>query len=152
MRKRHAVSNTSCLIAFEAIGRLDLLRKLYSSILLPPAVVTEWGMAIPVGMSVQAVQDHLFVQKLSRNLGPGEAEAIVLARETAARRIILDDNRARRMAERMKLPVTGCLGMLIRAKRLKHVATVKPLLDDLIAVGLYVGDDLYQDVLRRVGE
>ena len=42
--------------------------------------------------------------------------------------------------------------MLIRAKRLKHVATVKPLLDDLIAVGLYVGDDLYQDVLRRVGE
>src|SRR5260221_1399529 len=56
-----AVSDTSPLIAFSAIGRLDVLRQVFDSILIPQAVVDDvvakgvgWVAAIPLQQAVQA--------------------------------------------------------------------------------------------------
>lgn len=49
-------------------------------------------------------------------IGKGEASAIALALETADNVLILDDWKARRLAERLGLSVTGTLGVLIKAK------------------------------------
>ena len=35
------VSNSSALIALESIGRMDLLRQLYGTVMIPPAVYRE---------------------------------------------------------------------------------------------------------------
>ena len=93
------VSNSSGLIALESIGRLDVLRQLYGTVTIPPAVFQECGAALPTWFSVQAVQNQELVRSLRMNLGAGESEAIALASELSAARVILDDKKARRTVE-----------------------------------------------------
>lgn len=65
---------------------------------------------------VQQVKDRYKQQLLEMQIGKGEASAIALALETADNVLILDDWKARRLAERLGLSVTGTLGVLIKAK------------------------------------
>jgi predicted nucleic acid-binding protein len=51
------------------------------------------------------------------DIGPGEAEAIALAIEAGAARIVLDDKKARRIARELGVTVTGTVGVLLRAKQ-----------------------------------
>jgi hypothetical protein len=54
---------------------------------------------------------------LRRSLGDGEREALALAVEIQAERILLDDRPARRVAQELQLLVTGTAGILLAAKR-----------------------------------
>lgn len=78
----------------ERIGQLDLLPRIYGSILAPPAVVREFGRA-PEWL--------------------GESEAIALGAERGCR-VILDDHQARSAAARVGVAVIGTVGVLLRAK------------------------------------
>ena len=77
------VCNSSCLIALEATAHLDLLQHVYQSVLIPPAVASEWGTLPPQWLLVQPVINQPLVQALLLQLGRGEAEAIALAVEIA---------------------------------------------------------------------
>lgn len=79
------VSNTGPLIALAAIGQLDLLRKLFGEILIPPAVRAEILDETTVNASsaanwimVRTAQDEIAIQLLKAELDAGESEAIVL--------------------------------------------------------------------------
>jgi predicted nucleic acid-binding protein len=72
------VSNSSCLIGLEAVGHLDILQQLYTTIEVPEAVAQEFGSALPTWAQVHAVQNRSLVQSLRLGLGAGEAEAIAL--------------------------------------------------------------------------
>lgn len=90
-----AVSDTSPLIVLDRIGHLVLLERLFNTIVVPPAVVSELGsdFQLPNWISLstpKSVRD--FAPRL---LGKGEMEAINLALEIRAEHIILDDNTAR---------------------------------------------------------
>ena len=146
------ISNSSCLIALDAIGRIEILRHLYTSIVVPDAVAQECGAAMPSWANVQSVQNHPFVRTLRLNLGAGESEAIALAVECGADRLILDDSKARKTAVQLQLPVTGTLAIVLRAKQHGHIATVRDVLDDLRAAGFFVSDALLQQVLNSAGE
>lgn len=50
-------------------------------------------------------------------LGVGEREAIALALESNAKRVLLDDGPARRLTVRLGLPVMGTGGVLLVAKQ-----------------------------------
>ncbi len=54
--------------------------------------------------------------------------------------------RARRVAKARLLPVTGTIGTLLLAKEQGMIAQVKPILDDLIALGKRISPQLYQNV------
>jgi predicted nucleic acid-binding protein len=58
------VSNSSCLIGLELVGRLDLLRGLCGTVLVPRAVSSECGSRLPEWFQVQAVQNHGMVRSL----------------------------------------------------------------------------------------
>ena len=51
------------------------------------------------------------------NLGKGEADVIALSSQTGLK-VIIDDSKARRVAENMGLKVTGTIGVLMKAERL----------------------------------
>jgi predicted nucleic acid-binding protein len=82
---------------------------------------------------------------------PGESEAIVLAYEKGLR-IILDDRRAREVAQRLGVPVTGTVGLLIKAKQEGVIAVVRPLVYALDANHFRISDDLRAAALRLAGE
>jgi predicted nucleic acid-binding protein len=146
------VSNTSCLIALEGIGRLHLLEQLYQQLVIPGAVAREWGIAIPSWMTIQPVQNQPLIHALHLQVGLGEAEAIALALETAATRLILDDLRARRVAASFSIPVTGTVGVVLRAKQQGLVPLVRPVFDDLQAAGFWISGALLQQALQLAGE
>ena len=150
MVKIAAVVDSTCLIGLERIGRLDLLTALLDPIFAPQAVNREFG-SRPVWMNMEQPRDAGMVAALRLLVDPGESEAIVLAYEKGLR-IILDDRKAREVAQRLGVPVTGTVGLLIKAKQEGVIAAVRPLLDSLDANHFRIGDDLRAEALRLAGE
>jgi hypothetical protein len=158
------VSDTSPLLSLALIGQLDLLHQLYGSIVIPPAVHDEivvGGAAYRGGEDV-ARQDWIHIDRptnaiiialLMRELDRGEAEAIALAIESKADLLLLDEYRARRMADYLSLPHTGLIDILGEAKRQQYLTAIKPALDDLIArAHFHLSRKLYHRTLESAGE
>jgi predicted nucleic acid-binding protein len=104
-------------------------------------------------MSVVVLSDRTLVEALSNELDIGEAEAIALAAEMQAERVLIDERRVRLVATRLNLRYTGILGILVEAKSQGLIAEVKSLLDALInKAGFWVAEPLYNNVLRLVNE
>ncbi|MDY7013515.1 MAG: DUF3368 domain-containing protein [Cyanobacteriota bacterium] len=158
------VSNTSPIFYLSTIGQLDLLHQLYNEILIPTAVFNEItnvgntdvsAAIVPTlnWIQTRAATNQVFVNQLRAELDLGEAEAIVLAVECNADRLLIDERLGRVAAMGLGLQVTGVLGILIAAKRNHFIQEVKPLLDALIdRVGFWVDEQLYAEVLQAVGE
>ena len=146
------VCNSSCLIVLEAIGHLNLLQQLLGTITIPDAVVAEFGNPLPGWFAVEPVQNRTTVKSLQLQLGPGESEAIALAGELSAARVILDDKKARRIARQLNLPVTGTVALMIQAKQRGLIAKLGDVLDQLTAAGFFLSDSLVEATLRQVGE
>jgi predicted nucleic acid-binding protein len=85
-------------------------------------------------------------------LDPGEAEVLALAEERDARLIVVDERKARRFAERLDLPLTGTLGILLSAKEAGLIESVRLWIDKITEAGLYLRPDLVQRVLVLAGE
>jgi predicted nucleic acid-binding protein len=122
------VADASPLIALSRIGKLELLRQLFGRLLVPQAVWQEVALADSHRAGVQEllnadwveqrqVVDVALVRLLRRDLGAGESEAIVLAREVKADVLLIDERLGRSAAARLGLPMTGLVGILIEARR-----------------------------------
>lgn len=158
------VSNTSPIFYLSTIGQLDLLRQLYDEILIPTAVFNEItnvgntdisARVVPElsWIKTQSAADLALVRRLSKELDPGEAEAIALAVELKADRLLIDERLGRSAALRLGLKITGVLGILVAAKRNNLIQEVKPVLDILIdQVGFWIDEQLYTEVLLAVDE
>ncbi|MFN6478407.1 DUF3368 domain-containing protein [Nostoc sp. DedQUE07] len=121
------VSDTSPINNLAAINHLHLLQQLYGTVLIPEAVyreVTDPNFPVAGAIEVQTfiwiqtrpVQDRTLVEVLSNELDIGEAEAIALALEMKADRVLIDERHDRMVAARLKLGYTGILGILVEAK------------------------------------
>lgn len=150
MVKEAAVLDSACLIGLERIDRLDLLPKLLHPMLAPPAVCTEFG-DCPTWLTVTKPRDQGMVAALRINVDPGEAEAVALAYEKGMR-IILDDRKAREVAHRLGLKVTGTVGLLVKAKQEGVIPAILPLLDDLDANNFRISAAVRAEALRLAGE
>lgn len=82
----------------------------------------------------------------------GEAAVFTLAEEREARLVILDDRDARRYAERIGLPFTGTIGLLLEAKGRGFIDGVTSLLNVLLENGVRLSPSLISDALQRAGE
>jgi hypothetical protein len=86
-------------------------------------------------------------------LGDGEAEAITLAVRREAKLLLMDDRRARRVAElAYRLRVKGVAGVLVVAKRRGFITAVRPLLEAMRGRGYYLSQRLIERACREAGE
>lgn len=76
----------------------------------------------------------------------------MLALESSDPIVVLDDALARRLAETLKLRLTGTVGLLLDAKRAGHIETVSPWLDRLQALRFRLSPQTRAAVLRLAGE
>lgn len=114
------VSDTSVINYLILLDEIILLPQLFSSAIIPRGVVEEllhpsssaavwqWAGAIPDWVDVRQVEAAHAAMKLGR----GEAQAITLAERLKPDFVLLDDRKARRIAEARGLTVTGTLGVL----------------------------------------
>lgn len=114
-----AIVDTSVLIALEKINLLDILCKVYGEIILPEAVISEFGTPAIDCYSIKKVESPLVKLLMNDlNIGRGESEVIALAREKGMK-VIIDDlkaRKARKVAETLELNITGTIGILLKAE------------------------------------
>lgn len=158
------VSNTSPISNLAKVGQLDLMQRLYGVILIPNAVYEELlderaGEAVITAvqsatwLDVYSVQNQELVDELRDRINVGEAEAISLAVEVAAARLLIDERLGRQAATERGLTVTGVLGILLAAKRQGLIRAVRPTIDALITqAGFRISSQLHTDVLIAAGE
>jgi predicted nucleic acid-binding protein len=83
----------------------------------------------------------------------GEAEAIELAKELHADRLLIDERKGRKLAADEGVPVIGLLGIVLLAKRKGLVPSARQLMAALRSdAGVYLADDLLDKALGSVGE
>jgi len=157
------VCNSSALIALARINRLDILEKGVKTLNVPSFVYEEiviQGAGRPGAEEIKEAKwiekrdviDHEFVMSLNTILARGESEAIALAKEIKADLIILDDEKARKVAMSEGLRITGLLAFLVQAKEKNLIKRVKPLIDTLRSKGFFIDEDLYKDIIQNAGE
>jgi predicted nucleic acid-binding protein len=112
---RVIIADTTCLIGLTNIGQLDILKKMYGSVMVTPEVAGEYGSPLPEWIIIKAVFDFSKTVAFNKFLDLGESSAIALAMETGNALLIVDDKRARQFALDLGLEITGTLGLLIRA-------------------------------------
>jgi uncharacterized protein len=158
------ISDTSSISNLLLIGKLSLLQILYDQLIIPEVVFQEIKALEAFGIdtssiqsadwiSIQPVRDRTLVQKLEAEIDLGEAEAIALAIELNADRLLIDERIGRQVAQRYGLKITGLLGVLVSAKQDNIIPELKPMLDQLIQQAKFrVHADLYRQILQDVNE
>jgi len=158
-----AVSNTTPILSLYKIGRIHLLKDLLGQVIVPVAVYNEIAVLgkdkpghdtfdTAEFISVKPIQSTLAAGLLRPQLDYGEAEAIVLARELNADILLLDEIKARKVAQANSQRIIGTIGIIQAAKRNGIVPSVKSCLDELIAQGIWIDRRLYQEVVTNNNE
>ncbi|MDY7095237.1 MAG: DUF3368 domain-containing protein [Acidobacteriota bacterium] len=161
-RHRVVVVNSTPIITLSLLDRLDLLQGLYGGILIPSAVereVVSGGpdrpgasqLALAPWIEAVSLQDPSRADLLS-DLDRGEAEVIALAQEQKADLVVIDERLGRRHARRLGLPLTGTLGILLKAKSQGLIPQIAPALATLRSGGIRLADELVTKVLELAGE
>ena len=157
------ITDTSPLIFLSRLNRLDLLRREADEIVAPSAVLREIAEyrdeaaaqvaeAREIWLRERSAQDLNLLAILRTELGDGEAEAIALALETGAARVVLDDLDGRRLADRLGLRPVGTLGLLLAAKLRGEIPTLRHEIDRLRRAGFRASPALVEAILRSAGE
>jgi len=98
------------------------------------------------------IRDERLKRVLQLQLDEGEAETIVLALEVNADLVLLDDREACLKAKRLGLRVTGTLGILLRAKKLGLVQSLREELNKLKETGFRISKSLEKEILKAADE
>ena len=158
---RKVIVNSTPLIALSHIGRLDLLKMLYGEISIPQAVYKE--ISAKNGSVCQKALDNslewIKVERIQNEMAKTmyktqlhEGEVMILAKETEADLVIIDDMNAKKHAKYLELPVTGTLGVLIKAKQKGYIKELKSVLRELVDKHIYISESLIELCLKQVGE
>jgi predicted nucleic acid-binding protein len=146
------ISDTSCLILLKKIGQLQLLPTLYAQIFVTSLIVKEFGSDLPAEIVVRDAQDLNLIKTLSLTVDEGEASAIALAFEIEDSILVLDDRKARKFASSLGLRLTGTLGILLKAKQLGVLPSVKQSLDELRKTDFRISQHIIDRMVKEAGE
>ncbi len=146
------IADTSCLILFSKIDLLTILRKLYPVIKITPEVADEFGEELPDWILIQPASKKNFKKLKSYTLGEGEISSIALALDLHDSLIILDDEKAKKVAKSLQLNVTGSLGIILRAKQEGLIPTVKDIIYKIKETNFHLHLNLEELVLKLANE
>ena len=156
------VVNTSPLIHLGDAGKLELLRDLFGTVVVPRAVSDEllakgdgdraarefsratWLRVIDVADVPQSI--------VAWDLGAGETAVLTQALRDENSEAIIDDLSARRCAQSLGIPVCGTLGLVLRAARKGIVGDPSALIMELRNAGMCLSPRLLQEVMDAARE
>ena len=158
------VSNTTPISNLLHLNNISFLAELFGAVYIPDAVANEvnvvfsscreWEKCIEEEqIIIQSISNTIFVKQMTPFLHQGEAEAICLSLEKKAKLCLIDDKDARTIAQLNNLPVTGTMGILLKAKKTGLISSVKELIGRLrFEHHFWIKEDMYQKVLQIAKE
>ncbi len=140
------IADTGAIISLIHIKQLDLVEQIFGEYYITKAVWIELNNyehpkfdtseLIKIKSKVKEIHSTNY---LSMIMDYGEAESSILYQELQADYLLIDDNKARKIAESLGINCIGTLGLLLKAK-------------DKNLVGRYFAKTLLNNVLEQIGE
>lgn len=154
MLKKYSIviADTSCFILLDKINELELLQRLFGSVTTTKEIAVEFNKPLPRWVTIKSATNLRYSELLEIEIDRGEASAIALALETDDSLLILDDQKARKLAERLSLNYTGTLGLLLKAKELQILPALKPLLEKIQQTNFRFSEKVLNEILREANE
>ena len=148
---RLIIGDTSCLILFNRIGRLDILQKTFASLAITDKVAEEYG-TVPEWIDIKRDYDQTLYRKFNVNFGPGESSCMALALLEDNPLLIIDDRRAKQVAKDVGIECTGSLGVLLIAKNYRVIEAVGPIVSQIETTDFRISDKTTKAILRLAKE
>ena len=145
------ISDTSCLILFEKIGRLELLKATFGAVAVTEQVADEYGL-LPDWIEVKSLIDKQLFDELRMELGNGEASSIAFATEIEDCLLIIDERKGRKKAEELGLAIIGSLGVLLRAKQKGVIESLLEVLHEIEKTDFRISESIKEKLLGEAGE
>ena len=158
------ISNSTPLIIFSKLNKLDLLLKIFKTLIIPNAVyveVVENGMKnnFPDSFLIKDLIDkkQIIIKNLDQKwqnkseflrktyqLGKGEAEAIALALQEKENYLLIDDETAKKIAKLHEIKSIGSLKVLLLSFKSKFLIEdeVKKMLMEMIGKNFRVNSEV----------
>ena len=146
------ISDTSCFIILTNIDELELLHKVYGQIITTPDIAIEYGDILPEWVQIISVTDKYKQQLLEMQIDKGESSALALALEIPGSTVILDDYKARKIAERLGITFSGTIGVIIKAKLNGIIPSIKPILEKIKQTDFYLSAEIELQALKEAKE
>jgi predicted nucleic acid-binding protein len=143
-------------------ANLPLLKVLAPAFLTPSAVVEEIRAKGPDDAVLAALQATSWISVVpplpipseiqAKDLGAGESAVLAWCHAHPGTIAVLDDRRARELAESLRIPVIGTLGIVLQAKRKGIIPRARPIVEELVRQGMYLSKHVIDRALGVVGE
>lgn len=161
MIKRWVV-NASPIISLTKIDRIHLLSEICDEVVIPQGVADEINLGGYTDTAVTWLEQsgQVFIQPApepdsrvsSWDLGLGESQVLSWAIKYSAYEAIIDDLAARKAAKILQIPVRGTLAVIVLAKQMRYIASVKQDLENLVQVGLRISPTVLAQAIALAGE
>ena len=154
------VADSSALIALAVCDGLDVILQIYDDIKIPEAVYAEIVAPEKPHSDVLGALLSDWVVRVDTDrwvlaaggLGRGEIEAMALYKQLSADALLIDDHRARVIAEHNHIECIGALGLLLVAKQRGKLPLITPYIQKLRQSSIFYGEELLERVLKLAGE
>ncbi len=153
------IADTGVIISLIHIGKLDLIENVFGEYYIANAVWVELNnydnpgfdrsKLAEIESKVRPIHSKNY---LSMVMDYGEAESVVLYEEIKADYLLIDDSKARAIAESVDINCIGTLGLLLKAKQKKLISELKPVFAEFLEVGRYFSKNLLNSILSQIGE
>lgn len=153
------VADTGALISLELTGHIGLIEEVFDEFYIAEAVWKElnaydnptFNKAILKELESRVVK-ITSKNHLSMVLDYGESESVILYEQINADFLLIDDQKARIIAESFDVNCIGTIGLLISAKSKGLIPALKPIFMVWIRSGRFFSKKLLNMVLSQEGE
>lgn len=156
------VVNASPLIFLARGGHLGLLQVFGGPVYVPRVVAAEVRRRGPDDLTVRALATNPWLEEVADGsipqtvqhwaLGPGESSVIAEAMRRPGSRAVIDDLAGRKCAVSLGVPVAGTLGIVLLARRRGLIGAARPVMEDLVAGGMFLSRTMLDRALASVSE
>lgn len=153
------VADTGSLISLGLIGKINLIEKIFDELYIAQAVWNElhnYDNPEFVIAQFEKLKDKVLpIQTknyLSVIMDYGESESVILYEEIKADFLLIDDSKARTVAETLNINCIGTLGLLLTAKEKGLIGELNPLFKIFLSNGRFFSKKLLNEILAQISE
>lgn len=159
MKNGIVIADAGPIFSLAIIGQLSILNQLFSEVKIPKAVweeivfdkTTDFYSTIDFFFKPRVVEITSF-NELVFLMDAGESEALILYKELGADFLLIDDKKARNIAESLGINCIGTLGILASAKAKGIIKELRPMFKTLLDNNRFYSFNLLNVLLERNNE
>jgi len=153
------IADTGALISLGHVGKIELIEVVFGEFFIAGAVWDElknYDNPEFDRLLMKDLETHVVkiksINHLSVVMDYGESESVILYEELGADYLLIDDNKARIIAESFNVKCIGSIGLLIKSKQKGLINNLKPIFENWLEKGRYFSQKLLNNILMDMGE